>query len=104
MLAIDAFLSGSITKEELQKIKKQYHAQVTSLEERLNNTLVCNENNTEEIYEKLCTAVKSVLSCSANSEVYLKTLLDYMMVHKDGTVEVKLNQLNTVWKFRLEKR
>lgn len=101
--AIDSFLSGVITKEELQKMKSRYDAALESLQNQLrrydNGAHPSTEEITRMVYEKL----ESIITYRISSDSYLKALLEYMMIHKDGTVELKLNQLSTIWQFQLYK-
>lgn len=101
--AIDSFLSGDITKDELQQVKLRYDAELQSLQNRLVKATDEAENNDEQITLEVHKALESMITCKGISEPYLKALLEYMIVHKDGTVEIKLNQLSTIWKFQLYK-
>lgn len=99
--AIDAFLSGILSAEELQKIKSRYDAELDSLENRLKETSGTMQINTEEICEKIYRSLESIIFCKVVSEPYIKALLEYMIIHRDGSVEIKLNQLSATWKFQL---
>ena len=100
--AIDAFLSGVLSKEELQQMKHCYDTQLESLHKRLKKAT--RENNTALLRCDVSSQAEAILTCKTVSDSYLKMLLDYMRIHKDGRVEIKLNQLSTVWTFQLEKR
>lgn len=85
--AIDAYLSDSISKEELETIKLQ----------------CCIKSDIINIdsHSKLLKKAESVLSCKQFSEIFLKTLLESVTVYKSGHVEFRLKDLSAVWNFRL---
>lgn len=99
--AMDAFLSGALSKEELDQMKQYYDSQLRNLQDRLEKA---EKMIVQPIGDALFEKAESIVTCEAISEPYLKALLEYMRVHKDGTVEVKLNRLPTVWLFQLVKR
>lgn len=101
--AIDAFLSGVISKEELQRMRSRYDAQLESLQNRLHEATVAAKNGNEQVSPEVYQTLESIITCRDISEPYLKTLLEHMIIHKDGTVESKLNQLSIIWRFRLYK-
>lgn len=102
--AIDCFLSGILTKEELQQMKCRYDGELESLYERLRKAVDSPDNTIALLQSTIFEKVESLVTCQALSEPYCKALLDYMVIHKDGRVDMKLNRLPTVWKFQLEKQ
>lgn len=101
--AIDAYLSGEISKEELNQMKSRYDAELESLRNRLSNTTDGAEMNDAQIILEIYQTLESIITCKVISDAYLKALLEYMIIHKDGMVEIKLHQLDIIWKFQLEK-
>lgn len=99
--AIDSFLSGDITKDELRQIKTIYDGELDSLKDRLLKLTKESENTGENFKNKVYKTVESIIRCEIISDPYINTLLEYMIVHKDGTVEIKLHQLSTIWRFQL---
>lgn len=99
--AIDSFLSGLITNDELQQVKLRYNAELESLQNRFVQASDWAKNSKEELKLEVHKVLESMITCNDISESYLKSLLEYMIIHKDGTVEIKLNELDAVWKFQL---
>lgn len=96
--AIDSHLSGIITKDELLKIKTQYDQELASLQNQMRAASSDSEQNQEKTIHEV---VENIISCQITSETYFKALLESMCVHKDGLIEVKLNELPAIWKFQL---
>lgn len=102
--ALDAFLSGSITQEDLQRIQSRYDAQLETLQARLDRAAEAEREPGELVHARVREETDAIIFCRKVSEAFLKALLESMVIHRDGTVEVKLNQLPTVWRFQLEKQ
>lgn len=98
---IDAFLSGTLTKEELQQMKCRYDKELKLLHVQLNKL---SEKPSGLIRSDLFEQVDSIVTCKDISEPFLKSILEQIIVHKNGEIEIKLNHLATVWKFQLEGR
>ena len=92
--AIEANLSNRINNDELMIIKETYDIQIKKLSEELE---VC-ENGVNSKNREVIAAILSGARCR---ETYLATLLEYMRIYKDGTVEVKLQELPVLWRYRL---
>ena len=103
MKAIDAYLSGEISKEELSHVKRCYNAELLSLQDRINHISPVLEVDDENRIQDTRCMIESIATCKEISETFLKALLEYMIIHKDGTIEIKLKELDTVWKFELYK-
>lgn len=99
--AIDSFLSGLITEEDFLLIKSRYTTELASLENRLTKINDNPKPSYEQRTQQLRDTLDAMITCKSISDSYLRALLDYMRVHKDGTVEIKLNQLSSIWKFQL---
>jgi hypothetical protein len=85
---VDAYLSDTITKEELESIKLQHRTEITG--DRM-------ENNRDQ-WQK---TAEEILSCRRISEIFLKTLLDSVTVYKGGHVTLRLKKIPAVWHFDL---
>ena len=96
--ALDAFLSGAITREELQRMKAVYDRRLSPLRERLQ---VCKEPS-EPALEQLNRRIEAIVSCEEPSEPLYKLLLSELTVHKNATLQLKLCHLPQVWHFLLE--
>ena len=99
--AIDLFLSGMIKNEELQLMELRYDNELQLLTAQLSETENRATVNKTEMMENLKAKLNSIISCNEVSEAFLKPLPEYMIVHKNGIVELKLNKLPNIWKFQL---
>lgn len=97
--AIDLLLDGEITKEEFHNLKLHCDAEITVIQERLRNS----RGNVAQNRNMIHQMIESIMNCSDISEAFLKAFLEYMIIHKDGTVELKANHLSNIWKFQLIK-
>lgn len=85
--AIDAYLSDSITIDDLEAIKLQ-----------------CRTDTDHQITENRTTPYEfsaDILSCSQPSEIFMRTILHSMTVYKGGHVELRLKDLPFIWHFQL---
>lgn len=89
--AMEAYLSNTITIEELESIKQQYCTAMNHKE--------CLRPTVEPA--KLQIFSQQILSCDHVSDIFLKTLLDSMTVYKGGHVELRLNNNPALWHFDL---
>ena len=88
---MEAYLSNTITIEELESIKQQYCTAMNHKE--------CLRPTVEPA--KLQIFSQQILSCDHVSDIFLKTLLDSMTVYKGGHVELRLNNNPALWHFDL---
>ena len=99
--AIDLFLSGILLEDEFYDIKRRYNVELEVLKKRMNE--MADEHDDDKIKSEIEHRATSIVTCSEVSKSFLKALLEYVVVHKDGAVELKLNQLSTIWFFQLER-
>ena len=92
--AIDRYVSGDITKEEFRQVSLRYEQELEALRSRLSP-------RDRPVSGTLREAIGALLTWEKPPEACLKALPEYMRVHKDGTVELKLRQLPALWKYRL---
>lgn len=100
---LDAYLTEVISKEEMIRLKQNYSKDLETIEKQLE---VATNNRDEEMKtdtEKMRKVVIKLLNNETDSEEFLRHLLEYMKVYRDGTILIKLNHLDCVWKFRLVK-
>ena len=98
---IDAFVSGFITIEELQQMKSLYDEQMAQLRKSGD----CKQENmptSSQIQSEIKQTIKSIVTCALFAEPLYKAVLQTMVVHKDGTLEFKMNHLPQTWIYRLE--
>ena len=85
--AVDAYLCGSITLEDMEKIKYQYQIEPTP--------------KSEIDQGQLMKISEEILSCKRISHTFLRTLLQSITVFKGGHVELCLRRIPAVWHFEL---
>ena len=102
---LDAFFSQSITREELHRMSQRYDRQICELQARLDTVRERDAARPDgpQSDARLREQVNGLLSGGIDSEVFCKTILDRMVVHKDGHVELRLNLLPMRWVFVLER-
>lgn len=95
---MDAYLAGDITRAEMLALREKYRDKLQALKEQLDaQQKVPNEN------EVLRCKIEAILRCETDHDAFYKGLLDQLIVHKDGRIEVRLNGLPQVWVFELVK-
>lgn len=97
--AIDAYLSGVLSKDAYQQIIQEYENTEDKLREKLEKEQKLSQYSYSELYEKVMT----ILCVKSFSDAFIKELLDHITVAKDGCVTVQLNGLDTKWVFMLER-
>lgn len=100
---LDAFFSGSITKEEMRMMNERYDAEFASLQTRRDAVREREKvsYDTAELFGDVKREVTAIVKGETDSEVFYKNILDHMVVYKDCHVEVRLNLLPLKWTFVL---
>ena len=99
---IDAFVSGFISKEELQQMKARYDEKIEPLQKKLNECKQAKKPTASQLQADIKIRIKSIITCKEFAEPFCKALLQTMVVHKDGTLDYKINHLPQTWIYRLE--
>lgn len=99
--AIDAFASGLITKEELRQAKVQYDAKIAMMKKKLCACQRAQIPTASQRQSEISRSIRSIVSCEEFSEPFYKAVLQTMVVHKDGTLEIKINHLPQTWVYCL---
>lgn len=99
--AIDAFASGLITKEELRQAKVQYDAKIAMMKKKLCACQRAQIPTSSQRQSEISRSIRSIVSCEEFSEPFYKAVLQTMVVHKDGTLEIKINHLPQTWVYCL---
>ena len=102
---LDAFFSGTVTKEDMRLMNEKYDGQLAELNGRLQavkqkDTL---RYDTEQLSGDIRREVTALVRGETESEVFYKNVLDHMTVYRDNRVEVRLNLLPQKWVFVLDK-
>lgn len=99
---IDAFVSGIISKEELQHMKDLYDERLTPLCERLDACKKEKRPTQAQIQTDIKKQIKSIVTCRQVCEPYYKALLDKVTIQKDGTFQIRVNHIPQIWHFELQ--
>lgn len=101
---LDAFFSGSITKDEMRMMNQRYDKELAELNNRIDGVKARQQmvHETTALRDDIHKQVTSIISCEQGSEVFLKNALDRMVVFRDKRIEVCLNLLPHQWIFALE--
>lgn len=99
---IDAFVSGFISKEELQQMKARYDEEIEPLQKKLNDCKMTKKPTASQLHADIKKRIESIITCKEFAEPFYKALLQTLVVHKDGTLDYKINHLPQTWIYRLE--
>ena len=101
---LDAFFSRSITKDEMRMMNERYDKELAELHSRMDAVKARQriEYETSTLQDDVRKQVTSIISGNQGSEVFLKNVLDHMVVFSDKRIEVRLNFLPHKWSFVLE--
>lgn len=99
---IDAFVSGFISKEELQQMKARYDEEIEPMQKKLNDCKMTKKPTASQLHADIKKRIESIITCKEFAEPFYKALLQTLVVHKDGTLDYKINHLPQTWIYRLE--
>lgn len=91
--AIDAYLSGAITREELGQMKARYDGKIESLQARLPVS--------QPIRPDLEKEITAIVMGTAPAESLYKILLESATMEKDGSFHLRLRHIPQTWHFQL---
>ncbi|MCB6991920.1 recombinase family protein [bacterium 210820-DFI.6.37] len=109
---LDAYFTGTITKEDMNMMNNEYDSQMRALSERLNKSDFCASRQTEQnissrflslsrlekdIHEKLA----AIANYDNAPDSFYGKLVKQITAYPDKTMEVALELLPTRWKYRL---
>lgn len=100
--AIDAFLSGVITEEELQRMKDRYDETIVALYNRQSECFRKMKPSSSQRQWEIQQEIAAILSCTDHAESFCRAILQSMVVHRDGTLETRINCLPQTWTYRLQ--
>jgi ElaB/YqjD/DUF883 family membrane-anchored ribosome-binding protein len=99
---IEAYVSGDLTKEELQHMKSLFDERLKPLNERLQACKKAKKPTPAQIQSDIQKQIKSIVTCRRIAEPYYKALLERVIIQKDGTFQITLNHIPQTWHFELE--
>ena len=102
---LDAFFTGTITKEEMRMVNEKYDKELSGLNERLQAIRKRQElrYDLDTLTGDIRKEVTSIVKGEKDSEVFYKNLLDHLIVYPGNRVELRLNLLPHKWTFVLGK-
>lgn len=98
---IDAFASGLITKEELQQMKARYDEQIAPLQKKFSDCKQAKKPTASQLQSEFKQKIKSIVTCEDFYEPLYKAVLQTMVVHRDGTLDIRMNHLPQTWVYCL---
>lgn len=96
--AIDAFLSGTISREELQQMKERYDQRITQLSLRLRSCASVPTPAPPGDRQQLLDIINDPTAAAP----LCRRLLESLTIHKDGTFQLRLCHLPQVWHFEIQ--
>ena len=99
---IEAYVSGDLTKEELQHMKSLFDERLKPLNGRLQACKKAKNPTPAQIQSDIQEKIQSIVTCGRISEPYYKALLERVIIQKDGTFQITLNHIPQIWHFELE--
>lgn len=100
--AIDSFLNGIISQKELEQTRSYYNSALDSLECRLAKFEQASEYTGDSFSASIKEVCDSILTCKTTQESFLRMMLQYMRIHADGRVEVKLSHSSFIRTYLLK--
>ena len=94
--ALDAFLSGELSRDEFHRVRTRYDEQRRDLQSRLSR-----QTDKSEIPPDLPETIGTITNCGNGCGAFLRHLLDSITVYRDRRVEIRLHLLPGVWQFEL---
>ena len=99
---IEAYVSGDLSKEELQHMKALFDERLTLLKERLQACKKAQKLTPAQIHSDLQKQIQSIVTCRHIAEPLYKALLEKVVIQKDGTFQISIHHIPQVWHFRLQ--
>ena len=99
---IEAYVSGDLSKEELQHMKALFDERLTLLKERLQACKKARKPTSAQIQSDLQKQIQSIVTCRHIAEPLYKALLEKVVIQKDGTFQISIHHIPQVWHFRLQ--
>ena len=102
---LDAFFSGTVTKEEMRMMNEKYDGQLADLQNRLQTVRqkAALHYDLDALKSDVKREVTAIVHGDTQSEVFYKNILDHLTVCHDNRVELRLNLLPQKWVFVLDK-
>ena len=101
---MDSYFSGDITKADLQAMKSRYEAQEEAMRLRLKEAQLRQTKcrNAESLSDAIRAELSGILSGKIESDVFCRAMVKSLTVFKDRHMELRLQFLPQVFRFRDE--
>lgn len=99
---IDAYISDIITKEEMKQMNAHYDAKIVPLQQKLAECQKSKAQGPDKLQTDIQKQINAIVTCKSFTEPYFKALLEKMVVHKDGQLDITINHLPQIWKYLIE--
>ncbi len=100
---VDLYLDKIITKEEFKQKAEELDAEIVKREIEVNKSskFVLDTDGVDIV--KVCIDyAKEMIENGELDDDFIKAILDEMVIHKDKTIDVKLNLIPDKWKYAIE--
>lgn len=97
-ILMDSYFSGVITQEDMQLMKSRYDQQLDKLNHRLNEQHI--RQDRKQLQSEIQAKLISVLNGERDSTIFCKTVLEKLTVFKDRHIELKLQFLPQIFRFK----
>ena len=100
---VDLYLDKIITKEEFKQKADELDAEIVKKEIEVNKSSKFMLDTDGVDIVKICIDyAKEIIENGELDDEFIKAILDEMVIHKDKTIDVKLNLLPNKWKYAIE--
>ena len=100
---VDLYLDKVITKEEFKQKAEELDAEIVKREIEVNKSSKFMIDTDGVDVVKICTDyAKEIIENGELDDDFIKAILDEMVIHKDKTIDVKLNLIPEKWKYAIE--
>ena len=82
-------------------MKVYYDESMAPLQKKLSDCEEMKKPTSAQLQSEISRKIQSVVRCDVLSEPFYKAMLQTMVVHKDGTLDIKICHLPQTWVYRL---
>lgn len=102
--ALEAFLDGTIPKEDFQFMNQRCDSRIAQIQEQINaiKKQASLEMNPTQTDRDVPTAIRNIIHGEHTDDEFYGRLLDHMTVYPDGRIDVVLSHLPAKWTFKQE--
>ena len=94
---LELYLSGDISGEEFRAARSKCGEKLSAFHSSQGSSDSCRIRDGKE---RMAEAVREILSGPKKEDMFYRQLLDAAVIHPDGRIDVRLQELSFVWTFR----